>query len=637
MGPQWSAGNTGVRSGHGLLRHLTGTIDGMTGPREPLPSSWSDDPTQPYEPGGPAGQVPPPGYGTPPPPGYGAPPTPPGYGQPLPPGYGTPPPPGYGAPPPPWYRPQGQGPPGGLPPIRAPELAGGPSPFTIIALVLVVALLIAAGGWYFLLRPSGETGSTASPSPTSITAAASPTPTSRPPRPTRSPVSGATPTSAPPTSRPRTPIPSPPKTPVPTPTPALSTEPSGSPAPSAPPGPSGSTGADASIDPAVVAQIDQVIGTVPGIRGLQPKKDVPYRFIAQDQFSAFFQQQFDKDNPPSQLAAEESFDKRVGLLPAGANLKDLILQLYSSQVAAFYDPATHQFTVSQRDSTFGPADKIVVAHEYDHALQDQYWHLQSTDIGDPSQGDAEAANIALVEGDATALMYEWARAELTPEELAQAVADSGSSGDQQLLDSMPLLLQQQLTFPYLGGLLFVSALQGSGSGGWAEVNKAWDYRPTTTEQIIHPDKYLAGEGAIPVTLPDLAAQLGSDWKASFTQTLGELETGIWLADGQGGGSAGLGLPVPLPNAEAAAGWGGDRLVSLDGPNGTWAIVWQTAWDTATDADEFDTTADSVMADLPGAHEVVKTSIAGALGAPVLVVMAGDQQTLDTVKLALPSG
>jgi hypothetical protein len=219
--------------------------------------------------------------------------------------------------------------------------------------------------------------------------------------------------------------------------------------------------------------------------------------------------------------------------------------------------------------------------------------------------------------------------------LAQAAADSASSGDQQLLNSMPLLLQQQLTFPYVDGLQFVSALEGSGSGGWAEVNKAWDHRPTTTEQIMHPDKYLAGEGAIPVTLPDLAAQLGSGWKASFTQTLGELETGIWLADGQGGGSAGL--PVPLPNAEAAAGWGGDRLVSLDGPNGSWAIVWQTAWDTATDADEFATTADSVMADLPGAHEVVRASIAGALNAPVLVVMAGDQQTLDTVKQALPSG
>jgi hypothetical protein len=201
---------------------------------------------------------------------------------------------------------------------------------------------------------------------------------------------------------------------------------------------------------------------------------------------------------------------------------------------------------------------------------------------------------------------------------------------------MPLLLRQQLTFPYLDGLQFVSALQGSGSTGWPEVNKAWDKRPTTTEQIMHPDTYLAGEGAIPVTLPNLASGLGSGWKAGFTQTLGELEMGIWLADGQGGGTS-MGLPVPLPNAEAAAGWGGDRLVSLEGPNGAWAIVWQTAWDTATDADEFAATADSVMTDLPGAHDVVKASIAGSLAAPVLVIVTGDQQTLDLVKLALPSG
>lgn len=363
---------------------------------------------------------------------------------------------------------------------------------------------------------------------------------------------------------------------------------------------------------------------------------MPYRFITQDQFAAFFQAQFDKDNPPAQLAAEESFDKRMGLLPVDANLKDLVLKLYSGSVAAFYDPATQQFTVIQRDAKFGPADKIVVAHEYDHALQDQYWHLQSTDISDPTQGDAEAANIALVEGDATALMYQWAQAELTPEELLQAVSDSGSGDSQQLLDSMPLLLQQQLTFPYIDGLQFVSALQTSGSTGWPEVDKAWDHRPTTTEQIMHPDKYLAGGAAVPVTLPDLSRGLGTGWKASFTQTLGELETGIWLADGQGNGGS-VGLPVPLPNAEAAAGWGGDRLVSLDGPNGTWAIVWQTDWDTATDADEFATTADAVMADLPGVHEIVRTSIAGALPAPVLVIEAGDQQTLDSVKLALASG
>jgi hypothetical protein len=547
----------------------------MTGPREPSPPSRPEDATRPYGPGDSIGPTPP---------------RPPGHG----------PPPGRGAQPPPWYGWQGQGPPGRLPPVGAPQMSGGRGPFAIIALVLAVAVLAAAGAWYLLLRPSGDTGPGGSAAPTRVTATASPTPAPRPP---------ATPPSTGPASPP----------------------------PSEPSEPAGSAEPGASIDPSVVAQINEVVAQVPGIRGLQPRKDVPYRFITQEQFGAFFTQQFDKDNPPAQLAAEESFDKRVGLLPADANLRDLALKLYSSAVAAFYDPATGRFTVIQRDSTFRASDRIYVAHEYDHALQDQYWHLDATDISDPSQGDAAAANLALVEGDATALMYQWALANLTPDELAQVAAGSGSSASQQVLDSMPLLLKKGLTFPYTDGLQFVSTLQASGVGGWPEVNMAWDHRPATTEQILHPGKYLGGEAPTPVQLPDVAAMLGSGWKANYTQTLGELETGIWLADGQGGASIGLGLPAPLPNAEAAAGWGGDRLTSLDGPNGAWAIVWQSAWDTAGDADEFATIADSVMADLPGAHEVVRTSIAGALNAPVLVLVAGDQETLETVKHALPSG
>jgi hypothetical protein len=521
--------------------------------------------------------------------------------------------------------------------VRAPESAGGPAPLAIIVVVLVVALLAASLAWYFLLRPSGQAGPGPGASPTGVTALISPAPTSRPPRATRSPAPSATPAAASPTAAAGTPIPTQSGKPVPTTSPGAPSRPPGSANPSASPGAGSSAGPGASIDPAVVAQINQVIGQVPALRGLQPKKPVPYRFITQDQFSAFFQQQFEKDNPPAQLAAEQGFDQRMGLLPAGANLKDLVLQLYGSQVAAFYDPATQQFTVIQRDTTFGPADKIVIAHEYDHALQDQYWHLDSTDISDPSQGDAEAANIALVEGDATALMYQWAFAELTPEEIAQAVTDSGSSGSQQLLDGMPLLLQQQLTFPYLSGWQFVTALQGSGGGGWSAVNAAWDHRPASTEQIMHPEKYLAGEAPIPVMLPDVSAEMGKGWTSSYVQTLGEFETGIWLADGQGGGSGALGLPAPLPNAEAAAGWGGDRILSLDGPNGSWAIVWQTAWDTPTDADEFATTADEVMADLPGAHKILRTSIAGSLSAPVLTLIASDQATLDTVtqKVAAP--
>ena len=275
-----------------------------------------------------------------------------------------------------------------------------------------------------------------------------------------------------------------------------------------------------------------------------------------------------------------------------------------------------------------------MAHEYDHALQDQHWDLQKLQKVDPTEGDRAAAITALAEGDATDVMEQWALQNLTLDQMS-SLGGSVTPEDQQLLDSMPLVLRYSLEFPYLSGFLFVATLQGS--GGWDAVNAAWDNPPVSTEQIMHPEKYQAGDQPISITLPDVASKLGPAWSAATTETEGELDTGIWLADGVDSGTGALGLPAPLPNAEAAAGWGGDRLVSLNGPDGSWAVVWQTAWDTAQDATEFSTAATAVMADLPGAHAVTASSIVGSLQSPELVLVASDAATLATLQSALRVG
>ena len=86
--------------------------------------------------------------------------------------------------------------------------------------------------------------------------------------------------------------------------------------------------------------------------------------------------------------------------------------------------------------------------------------------------------------------------------------------------------------------------------------------PDSTEQILHPDK--ATEAPVAVTLPaDLAASLGSGWTVPLQDTFGELQLGIWLREGG----------VPSAEAtDAAAGWGGDRLAVIEGPDGAWAVV-----------------------------------------------------------------
>ena len=75
---------------------------------------------------------------------------------------------------------------------------------------------------------------------------------------------------------------------------------------------------------------------------------------------------------------------------------------------------------------------------------------------------------------------------------------------------------------------------------------------------------------------DLATRLGDGWKVSLQDTFGEQLLEVILRDGGASGTA-----------DAAAGWGGDRVALVEGPDGEVAVVLDTAWDTVADADQFE--------------------------------------------------
>jgi beta-lactam-binding protein with PASTA domain len=367
------------------------------------------------------------------------------------------------------------------------------------------------------------------------------------------------------------------------------------------------------------AVIDEIATQVEGIRALDAKDEVPYREISRREFRAEIERQFDEQNPARRIAAEETFLKRMGLIPRDMDLRETLLDLYESQVAAFYDPTTGAMTVIGSQDDIGAADRLFISHEYDHALQDQYWDLEKVTDVSPSQGDRALARLSLVEGDATNVMYQWAMENLGPDDIAD-LADEVSSMDQDLLNDMPPILRRQLEMPYLDGQAFVAALRQA--GGWDAVNDAWERLPASTEQILHPERYPSDRPAS-ISLPDVAAALGDGWTARYTQTLGELGLRVLLADG--GSESDV--------ASAAEGWGGDRLTMVDGPDGAWAIAWQTAWDSDDDAREF---VDQAGLDgVTGVHAVLPgIDLTGEQSAPVLVLVASDDATLAAVQDAL---
>lgn len=324
---------------------------------------------------------------------------------------------------------------------------------------------------------------------------------------------------------------------------------------------------------ALYKQIEQ---QVVAIRGLQPKADVNPQVLDEAELRTHVTTSFKEDNPTELVSANERLLKGLGLFPKDKSLEKLYIDLLSSQTAGFYDPKAKQLFVLSKSGALGPVERVTFSHEYTHALQDQNFDLGSFDLDAVGQGDRSLARLSLIEGDATALMTDWAQQNLTPAELVELVRQSLDPESVKVLEQMPPILREPLGFPYDNGLRFVLGIRAR--GGWAAVNAAFKKPPASTEQIIHPERYDAAEAPVELALPrDLDTRMGAGWKVSLQDTLGEFQLSIWLRQGV--------TRVPLANA-AAAGWGGDRVALLDGPNGAWAIALLTTWDDNNEASEF---------------------------------------------------
>lgn len=223
---------------------------------------------------------------------------------------------------------------------------------------------------------------------------------------------------------------------------------------------------------------------------------------------------------------------------------------------------------------------LVIAHEIGHALQTR--HFSVPDIKRLNREDERLAALAVLEGDAmlTMLAYQ-ARKSFIPlgralVESRRRAAEAAAYGRKEgvelelELERMPTLTRTRLEFPYAAGLGFMGALYRT--GGFELVNRVYTFPPVTTEQVLHPERYLEGDAPIVVEIPAIPA----GYEDVSHGTVGELLTSLALSTCIG----------PALATEAAEGWGGDsfRLVEKDGLG---SLLWATVWDTAEDAREFE--------------------------------------------------
>ena len=295
-------------------------------------------------------------------------------------------------------------------------------------------------------------------------------------------------------------------------------------------------------------QVRAIARRVEQIRELEFEETVDPEFLSADQAAARIQELFLEDYTKQSADAEGRILEALGAIPPGLDLRAVRAEALGSQVVGFYVPATGEMVVRTAGGQLGPLDKVTLAHELEHALADQNLGLPIPLETKPGREDRDLAGLAVIEGDATLTMQRFVFTLPFDDQLALADPDLAREAEAGLAE-LPYYLQQQLLFPYEDGLSFVCDLYAE--GGWDAVNAAYAEPPTTSAQILFPDRYEAGEEA--VDPPDPVGP-GGGWTSERDHEFGAADL-LWLFEAPGGQTA-RALDQPL---QGAAAWAGGEL------------------------------------------------------------------------------
>lgn len=341
------------------------------------------------------------------------------------------------------------------------------------------------------------------------------------------------------------------------------------------------------INESAAAGIERGIAS---LRGLQFVTPVPMEVKTAEELRRYLQDEIDRQYSPQEIHGLQRVYERLGLLPKDVDLGEAILKLYTAQIAGFYDPhAGKLFLVPSGMPPTGwmintlqfllrrdLANEMLLAHELTHALQDQHFGTLAV-AGDPSNDDRSLAIHAILEGDATLAGFAYLLGGLPEGSLLDLLQrlDVIPTELEAMLPDTPAVLRDSLVFQYSAGARFVALAYLH--AGWAGVNALLAYPPTSTEQVLWPERFfIRPDSPTDVRLGGLEDYRSSPkWSEVEENTLGALTVRILLE----------GFFDRDRAEKVALGWDGDRLAAF-ARGDELHLYWMSTWDSPASAAEF---------------------------------------------------
>ncbi|MDR2337349.1 MAG: hypothetical protein LBE20_01720 [Deltaproteobacteria bacterium] len=298
------------------------------------------------------------------------------------------------------------------------------------------------------------------------------------------------------------------------------------------------------------------------LRRLAVVKEVPCKLQNIIEVENYLKKQIQNKGILKQIQYEETVFKMIGIIPEDYSYTQGLINMYTSQLAGYYDKDNKFYAMADWIS---PSMQLpITVHELVHSLQDQHYNLHKILEEEPITTDEMLARLALAEGDASAVMYDYLNKKRGLPSLAEQNNISSFALSNMLgaiistnTVAAPKALQVLLVYPYISGLSFVHMLLLQ--NGYQAVDAAYLNLPRSTQEILHPEKYLSR-----INNPrQLATALNSQLQESiprllnqkyrlpsvYSDTLGEFMISSLLNN----------FLSPIVASQASIGWKYDRL------------------------------------------------------------------------------
>jgi hypothetical protein len=262
-------------------------------------------------------------------------------------------------------------------------------------------------------------------------------------------------------------------------------------------------------------------------------------------------------------------------LPDSFDLNEFYDDIIEQEPLGIYNPVDYltKFVAAASDVAVEALAPVVHAHSFLHEYQQNRIQVDSAELADLNV-DARIATAALLEGDISFVQNLYRNGERLSQQEKSELEQALIAAETPLIEEAPPFLRNFFIFSYQAGYAFVESLHNL--NGFSGVDNAWNDFPRSTEQILHPDKFL-NDGPKEVTLLPVLDAIGADWRLIDEDSFGEFYLRQYLHQQ---------LEVEQVE-EAAAGWGGGSYVVYQNElDQDLLMMLRLAWDEPLDNAEF---------------------------------------------------